>query len=114
MTPNTNQELEIMKDHLLQVAYAKHLLTPEQYEKKYKGKYIDQYGCDSFMNLLSYLIEFYGEEGFTFVTLCKPMLKDKKKFKKIFEIDILSPEDCIKKGIRGEANEKRNSKIKNV
>ncbi len=89
MTPNI--KLKIMKEHILQVAYAKPLLTPEQYEKKYKGQYIDQYGRDSFTTMRSYLTEFYGAEGNSFLTTCKPMLKDKKKFKEIFDIEIVSP-----------------------
>ena len=99
---NHNPQLEIMKSHILQAAYAKRLLTLKQYQEKYKGKYIDQYGCDSFITLLSYLVETYGEDGNVFVTLCKPMLKDRKKFKEIFDIEIVSPEDLHEKLHKGE------------
>lgn len=89
-----NKELKKEKKRILTEAFRKKILTKKEYEKDYKEKYIDQYGFDSFLNYLSYLI-IWDKHGY-FLTIGKPILKDRKKIEKRFGLKIIAPKDVEK------------------
>ena len=66
----------------------------EEYEvPEYLGKYYDEFGIDSFVNYLSYLIHLKGQHvtnNNVFMTLNKSMLRDKEKIEKRFKLKIVS------------------------
>lgn len=84
------QELTSMKQQIVATALMRNILTVEDLPK-YIGKYIDEYGIDSFINYLSMLL---GEPKIdSFLTLCEPLIKDKEKIEKRFGIKIITMKD---------------------
>ncbi len=61
LTPNQKDELisrmraasEKMREPVLKQAYEQGILTPDEYESKYRGHFFDDYGCDSFIQYLN-------------------------------------------------------------
>ncbi|MEK6846216.1 MAG: hypothetical protein AABY26_05625 [Nanoarchaeota archaeon] len=61
LTPDQKDELisrmraasEKMREPVLKQAYEQGILTPSEYESKYKGHFYDDYGCDSFIQYLN-------------------------------------------------------------
>ena len=89
------EQLKKEREKILRLAFSKKLLTKEEYEKEYKSRYIDCYGCDSFLCYLSYVVLVNDKEGI-FITLNDKIIKDRKKIEKRFGIRILSVEEAEK------------------
>ncbi len=61
LTSNQKDELisrmraasEKMREPVLKQAYEQGILTPDEYESRYKGHFFDDYGCDSFIQYLN-------------------------------------------------------------
>ena len=85
--------MEGERKRIITLAVEKGIFTLEDYNKNYKGKYLDHYGVDSFMNYLSFLMctELKDLKSSCFVTLCEKMLKDRKKIEEKFGLKIISP-----------------------
>ena len=76
---------------ILQKALDLKILTKKEYEEEYKSKYIDHYGIDSFFNYLVACIHKIDR----FITICKPMIKDRDKLEKRFKVKIKTPEEIL-------------------
>lgn len=87
-----NKKKNPREEKLVSKAIELGLLTREEYEKEYKGKYIDHYGIDSFVNYLEAAIyaKETNEDKMCFVTFCSPILKDVEKFAKKFNVHIVN------------------------
>ncbi len=83
--------MKLKKERILKIIFRKKLMTPEEYETKYKGKYIDQCGFDSFMTYLSYVAEFSSKGRF--LTTNEKIYRDREKLEKKFGIEIITMED---------------------
>ncbi len=86
--------LEQEKKRILAEIYSRGLMTPEEYEREYKNKYLDEYGCNSFMAYLSY-VELNDNHGI-FITLNDKIIKDRKKLEKKFGVKIKSLQEINK------------------
>ena len=92
-----NKKLAKMRQEIIDLSVERGIITKEEIPV-YIGKYFDEYGIDSFIN---YLSMFLGEPKMdAFCTLCKPLLKDRKKIEKRFGVKIITLGDL--------KNEKRN------
>jgi len=86
-----------MRQEIIELSVERGIITEEEIPI-YVGKYFDEYGSDSFINYLSMLL---GEPKMdAFMTLCDPLIKDKKKIEKRFGVKIITLGDL--------KNEKRN------
>jgi predicted nucleic acid-binding protein len=56
-----------------------------------REKYIDHYGMDCLPNLK----DAAKCKAHYFITLCKPMLEDRKELEKIYNLKIMSPKEFI-------------------
>jgi hypothetical protein len=80
-----NDEIEKKYKKVLNMAIALGILTQEEYEAKWKGKYVDPVlGTDSFMGYLEAVIR--GSENH--FSLNEKMIKDAKKLEKRFGLKI--------------------------
>jgi hypothetical protein len=87
----TNNIITNIKIKVIQDALEKKLITEDEL-KKYVGKYIDEFGFDSFINYLSYLIATPTiNNADCFLTLNQKMLIDKKELEARFKLRIVSP-----------------------
>lgn len=81
-----------MKNKVIQEALARKLITEDEV-KKYVGKYIDEFGFDSFVNYLAYLLATPNIGNMDlFITLNQKMLIDKKEIETRFKLPIQSPD----------------------
>jgi len=80
------------------IAVEKGIITSEEL-KKYDGVYLDQHGCDSFLNYLSYVVS--GKVGY-FVTNNGRFLKDRKEIQEKFGVEILSLDELKTKSKKGD------------
>jgi hypothetical protein len=81
-----------IKNKVIQEALARKIVTEDEV-KKYVGKYIDEFGFDSFVNYLSYLIQTPNIGNMdVFLTLNQKMLVDKKELESRFGLKIISPD----------------------
>jgi hypothetical protein len=87
--------LELEKKRIIQMAIEKKIISKKEY-KEYEGKYIDQYGCDSFINYLSYLIVMGKGKNSIFLTVGNTILKDRDKIQKRFGLRIVTPSELNK------------------
>lgn len=80
-------ELEQMRQEIIDSTVKRGIITKEEIPI-YIGKYFDEYGIDSFVNYLSMLL---GEPKMdAFLTLCEPLIKDRKKIEKRFGVEIIT------------------------
>ena len=80
-------KLTKMRQEIIDLSVKGGIITKEEIPI-YIGKYFDEYGVDSFINYLSMLL---GEPKMdAFMTLCKPLLKDRKKIEKRFGVKIIT------------------------
>ena len=81
-----------IKNKVVQEAILRKILTEDEVNK-YVGKYIDEFGFDSFVNYLAYLIKVpdIGDMD-CFITFNQKMLLDKKGLEARFKLKILSPD----------------------
>ena len=97
-----SQALEMERKKVLDTCISMGLLKKGEYEEKFKGKYIDQFGFDSFMNYMSYVIIFLCDKKFAddeedvFLTINNKILKDRDKLQKRFKLKIKSLEEMKK------------------
>jgi len=83
-------KLAKMRQEIIDLSLERGIITKKEIPV-YVGKYFDDYGIDSFINYLSMLL---GEPKMdAFMTLCKPLLKDKKKIEKRFGVKIITVGD---------------------
>lgn len=85
-------KLALMRQRVINEATQRKIMTLEEMPI-YVGKYFDEYGIDSFINYLSMLTSDVKMEAF--ITLCKPMIKDRKKIEKRFGVKIITPKELI-------------------
>ena len=86
------KSIERMKREILGDAIATGKLTEKEYLKKYKDKYYDDHGIDSFIQYLDASMK--GGDT-VFVTLNEKILRDKSKLEDKFGTRILHPEEAI-------------------
>jgi hypothetical protein len=99
MVDSISQILEMERKKILDTCISMGILRKGEYEESFKGKYIDQFGCDSFVNYMSYLIPFLCDNKFknsVFLTFNKKILKDRDKLQKRFKLKIKSLEEMKK------------------
>lgn len=83
--------IQNIKNRVIQEALARKILTEDEV-RKYVGKYIDEFGFDSFVNYLSYLIATPNIGNMDmFLTLNQKMLADKKELEARFKLPIMAP-----------------------
>lgn len=93
--------IQNIKNRVIQEALARKILTEDEADK-YVGKYIDEFGFDSFVNYLSYLIHSPNIGNMDmFLTLNQKMLVDKKEIEDRFKLKIVSP-DKVWEGMQNE------------
>lgn len=81
------------KDKTLKIVFENDVLTKEEYELKYKDRFYDDYGMDSFIQYLDAII---GDKKVDcFVTHNERMLKIKEELKARFGLRIASPEEIL-------------------
>ena len=73
------------------------LFTKEEYEKKYKNKYVDdKWGMDSFPQYIVGVIGFRNKKGVKlFVTTTKKLLDDRSELEKRFGLKIYNPKEAL-------------------
>jgi len=79
-----------MKKQVIKEALDLRIINEDELPK-YVGKYYDEFGIDSFVNYLSYLIHLKGHpvsNDNIFMTLNHNLLKDKEKLEKRFKLKI--------------------------
>ena len=89
-----NYKLHLQKDNVLKQAFEENLFTEEEYNKKYKDMFYDEYGSDSFIQYINAVMN--AKIDF-FVTENERMLKRREELKKGFGLEIASPEQILKK-----------------
>jgi F0F1-type ATP synthase delta subunit len=85
--------IKTMEKQIVINALIKDILTIDDLPR-YMRKYIDDYGNDSFINYLSVVLADKKIGGF--LTMCKPLIKDKEEIEKKFGIKIMSMEELSK------------------
>lgn len=82
-------DIEELRQTIIETAIKRRIVKDKKEFEEYDEKYLDHLGCRSFTNYVSYLLsKEFKEDGGVFVTLCKPMLKDKEKLKEKFGLEI--------------------------
>jgi hypothetical protein len=74
------------------IAIEQGLITPEELAE-YEGKYIDEFGCDSFINYLSYLSSGLSGQAGVFLTMNEKIIKDREDIQKRFGLKIVTIEE---------------------
>ena len=96
------ESIERMRRSILTDAIKSGKLTEKEYAKKYKGKYHDDHGIDSFIQYLDASMK--GGDT-VFVTLNEKILRDKAKLETKFGTRILHPEEAIEELEQEEAEQ---------
>ena len=86
--------MHLQKENILNQAFNENLFTEEEYNKKYKDMFYDEFGSDSFIQYINAVMN--AKIDF-FLTENERMLKMKEELKKIFGLEIASPEQILKK-----------------
>jgi Fe-S cluster assembly scaffold protein SufB len=86
------KNIEKMRDSILTDAMKSGKLTEKEYIKRYKGRYHDDHGIDSFIQYLDTSLK-GGDK--VFVTLNDKILRDKAKLETKFGTRILHPQEAI-------------------
>ncbi len=81
---------EKMREPVLKQAYELGIITPEEYESKYKGHFYDDYGCDSFIQYLNGAMNAKAEY---FTTLNDRLLKRRDELADKFGLKIVTMEE---------------------
>ena len=89
-----NYKLHLQKESILKQAFEENLFTEEEYDKKYKDMFYDEFGSDSFTQYINAVMNAKID---SFVTENERMLKRKEELKKRFGLEIASPEDILRK-----------------
>ena len=89
-----NYKMHLQKENILNQAFNENLFTEEEYNKKYKDMFYDEFGSDSFIQYINAVMN--AKIDF-FLTENERMLKMKEELKKIFGLEIASPEEILKK-----------------
>lgn len=83
--------LKNIRNSVVQEAINRKILKEEEIEQ-YVGKYIDEFGIDSFVNYLTFLFQPKNFRESVFLTLNHKMLRDRILLEKRFGIKIASPD----------------------
>ncbi|MBI2657252.1 hypothetical protein HYX08_01000 [Candidatus Woesearchaeota archaeon] len=89
-----NYKVHLQKENILKQAFEENLFTENEYNKKYKDMFYDEFGSDSFMQYINAVMN--AKIDF-FVTENERMLKRKEELKKRFGLEIANSEDILKK-----------------
>ncbi len=89
-----NYKLHLQKESILNQAFEENFLTKEEYNIKYKDRFYDEFGSDSFIQYINAVMN--AKIDF-FVTENERMLKRKEELKERFGLEIASPEQILKK-----------------
>lgn len=89
-----NYKINLQKENILKQAFEENLFTEEEYDKKYKDMFYDDYWSDSFIQYINAVMNVKID---FFVTENERMLKRKEELKKRFDLEIASPEQILKK-----------------
>jgi len=87
--------LELKK--ALKEAYRKKLMTQEEYERDWKGRYFDEdVGIDGFATVLyAYVFAPKEKDKLVIVSTCRKLLADAERVKKRFNIMVKSPKQVV-------------------
>ena len=89
-----NYKMHLQKENILKQAFEENLFTESEYNEKYKDMFYDEFGSDSFIQYINAVMN--AEIDF-FVTGNERMLKKKEELKKRFGLEIVSPDQILKK-----------------
>ncbi len=98
LTPDQRDELlsrmraasEKMREPVLKQAYEQGILTPDEYESKYRGHFFDDYGCDSFIQYLNGAMNAKAEY---FTTLNERLIQRREELTGRFGLKIATMEE---------------------
>ena len=87
-----NYKFYLEKENILKQAFDENLLTQEEYEEKYKDRFYDDYGSDSF---IQYINAVMNAKVDCFMTENERMLARKEEFKTKFGLRIAGPDEIL-------------------
>ena len=89
-----NYRFHLEKENILKQAFEEDLFSKEEYNKKYKDMFYDDYGSDSF---IQYINAVMNSEVDCFVTSNERMLGRKEELSGRFKLKIASAEEIVDK-----------------
>ena len=78
---------------VLQLAFEKSLVTPQEYEEKFKGRFYGDFGTDSFIDYLGAVMDGQGQR---FLTDNERLLRRREEFQQRFGLKIISMKEMEK------------------